>query len=213
MLAGRRNPHKSIKVFISPTKEADELAKLKVEKEILARENRESAQALDAKRKSLNLDYKSCQKIEKEHFAKIEKLQNEYNLLFNKVQDKNEEYIKLAQSISSLNNLKQELEKQIPVLENNKLQLEKDIYEKTEKNNVDKKNSEVYLSGIRKKIDEEATLYNELNQKLILAKEELRETIEKTNEENRILSFKQRDLEIYEARLRKKYPNDTIILS
>lgn len=217
MLDGKRrvNKNKILNISqndISPLVFA-ELAELKKNKEILERDNCEAAKSLEAKRRSLNLDYKSCQKIEKEHFDKIDKAREEYLDLVDKYDKKNEELINLNANVSSLVVLKQDLLLLIPKLEKTKLELEKEIYETTEKYNQDKKNSELYLNNLREKIEKENKVFNELDEKLTIAMAEFKEITEKNTIENKLLARRQNDLDIYENRLRKKYPTEIIILN
>jgi hypothetical protein len=217
MLDGKRRVNKNKILNISQNDISPlaivELAELKKNKEILERDNCEAAKSLEAKRRSLNLDYKSCQKIEKEHFDKIDKAREEYLDLVDKYDKKNEELINLNANVSSLVVLKQDLLLLIPKLEKTKLELEKEIYETTEKYNQDKKNSELYLNNLREKIEKENKVFNELDEKLTIAMAEFKEITEKNTIENKLLARRQNDLDIYENRLRKKYPTEIIILN
>ena len=217
MLDGKRRVNKNKILNISQNDISPlaivELAELKKDKEILERDNCEAAKSLEAKRRSLNLDYKSCQKIEKEHFDKIDKAREEYLDLVDKYDKKNEELINLNANVSSLVVLKQDLLLLIPKLEKTKLELEKEIYETTEKYNQDKKNSELYLNNLREKIEKENKVFNELDEKLTIAMAEFKEITEKNTIENKLLARRQNDLDIYENRLRKKYPTEIIILN
>jgi chromosome segregation ATPase len=213
MLEGKRRVNKKkilhiSHIDISPL-EASPLivAELKKQKELLERDNREASKSLDSKRRSLNLDYKSCEKIEKEHFAKIDKARNEYLDIVDKFDIKNGELININNQVSSLIMLRQDLLSVIPELKQDKIKLEKEIYETIERYNNDKKNSEIYLNRVREKIEESNKEFNVLDEKLTVAKAELKEITEKNTLENKILARRHNDLEIYERRIRKQNPN------
>jgi hypothetical protein len=210
LLSNRRNPKKKIKtndILIENKDLAKDLAMAKMEKEQLKRDNIAAAKSLELKRKSLGLDYKACEKIEKEHFSKVEKLQDKKLKLLLEVEDKKTELENLNISITSAFNLKNELVKSIPSLEDKKLKLENEIKETTEEYNRNKSNSEIYLSNIRNQID----IYHKelaiLDSKLLSARKELKDLLEKTDLENKILHKRHKDLEIYEMRIRSKNPN------
>jgi len=189
-----------------------EINKLKAEKELIEKENIEVTKVLDAKRKSIDLDYKSYEIIENEHFSKIEKANNEYVTLLNDIDNKNKELEGINERTASLLSLEEKLNKTIPILEDKKNKLEIETTDVINRLNLNKKNSEIYLSNLTEKIEEERKIYEKLSEKVGNIKREYKKTMELINLENNVLGKRQRDLQIYEARLRKKYPNDKIII-
>jgi len=189
-----------------------EINKLKAEKELIEKENIEVTKVLDAKRKSIDLDYKSYEIIENEHFSKIEKANNEYVTLLNDIDNKNKELEGINERTASLLSLEEKLNKTIPILEDKKNKLEIETTDVINRLNLNKKNSEIYLSNLTEKIGEERKIYEKLSEKVGNIKREYKKTMELINLENNVLGKRQRDLQIYEARLRKKYPNDKIII-
>jgi len=189
-----------------------EINKLKAEKELIEKENIEVTKVLDAKRKSIDLDYKSYEIIENEHFSKIEKANNEYVILLNDIDNKNKELEGINERTASLLSLEEKLNKTIPILEDKKNKLEIETTDVINRLNLNKKNSEIYLSNLTEKIEEERKIYEKLSEKVGNIKREYKKTMELINLENNVLGKRQRDLQIYEARLRKKYPNDKIII-
>lgn len=201
-----------LKPFISHTEEQDKINKLRITRELLERENVEITKVLNDKRKNSGLDYKACKRIEDEHFSKVDETDNKYLVLIEQLNEKNKE---LEASQARLNNIVETetyLFSKIPLLENYKIQLDKEIQETAEKFNQDKENSEIYLSNIRERIDKRHKEFKELSEELSRARKEFNQLIEDTQLENKVLSTRKKDLEIYELRLRKKYPNDNIIL-
>jgi chromosome segregation ATPase len=190
-----------------------DIANLKIQKELLNRENTELSASLDAKRKSLGLDYKSCQKIEKEHFDKVNKLRNEYLDLVSLYDSKSLELMRVNESVCSLRGSIQCLTADIESLNKDKEKLAIEIEETTYNNNVDKKNSETYLSNLRELIASLNNEYLDISNKLLIAKQELSKTLESTQLENKLIARRQKDIDIYEARFRGKYPNKTVILA
>jgi len=214
MLEGKRRVNKNKIISKSDTKdEVLLIAELRKEKELLNRANNELSASLDSKRKSLNLDYKTCKKIEDEHFAKIDKAQEEYFSLVAKVSEKNKEFKDFNTMISNLSQLKTSLEQTIPKLEETKLKLSEEIESMTYSHNIDKKNSEAYINNLREQISELNNEYLSISGKLLIAKDELKATFDRTLEENKLIARRQRDIDIYEARFRAKNKDKTIILA
>lgn len=199
-------------LIVSNVDELLEINKLRSQREIIEKENIEVTKALEEKRKSLGFDYKSCDRIEKEHYDKLDKTNTEYIDLLNAIDEKNTELDGINYRIIDLLKIEQKLNNIIPELLKEKQKLEVELKDAVDNLNFNKNNSEVYLSNIRKNIDDERRIHKDLMEKIGKAKAELRITMDLIKEENAVLGKRQRDLEIYEARLRKKYPNDKIIL-
>ena len=174
MLDGKRRVNKDKLLNIREDKISYDLsiANLRIEKEILNKQNIESAIALESKRKSLNLDYKACEKIEKEHFDKVDKLQDEYAKLFNKFEDLKEECERLETRIGYLNDDRESLLKSMPILNEDKLRLENEIEETINKLNETKSNANKYIANITEKIENLNKEYQDIDGKLLVAKEE-----------------------------------------
>jgi chromosome segregation ATPase len=199
-------------VYTSPTAEAEKSAKLRIERQQLEKENVEITKTLDEKRKSLNLDHNAFDKIEKEHLARVEELQNKIVDLINLVDNKSAEHKNISLVVSDLRGVFDKLKVSIPELKDKKGKLEVEFKDLVDKFNTEKANGEVYLSALRDKSDKTFIELSGLEKSVDEAKKELKSTLEKIDEENKVLSVRKKDLEIYEARLRKKYPNDKIIL-
>jgi chromosome segregation ATPase len=207
----RRNRNK-LKPFVSPTEEIDKINKLKITTEILERNNRELVKAIDEKEKKILLYAGACEKIEAEHLKKVEKLKKQEEFL--KVISEN-----LVLRESDLRNRileyeeeKKDISESIEVLKIRKLRIDEEITDTAKRFNIRKTEKEEILKELTDKIYDVRVELDETMKKLETAKKEFEITVENTNRENKILSIKQRDIEIYEDRLRKKYPNDLIIL-
>ena len=182
------------------------------EKEKLQKENRELNKVLGEKRRASGIDYQACVIIEKEHFAKVDALKDEYVDIINLVDDKNEELSASNNNTSHLTKIVEDLKKEIPKLKEDKKKLEEEKQSILISLNTNKVNSEQYLTNIRESIDKKHREHRELSEELKVLRKEFAELSEKTKLENEVLAKRNRDLEIYEARLRRKYPNDKIIL-
>jgi chromosome segregation ATPase len=207
----RRNRNK-LKPFVSPTEEIDKINKIKIERELKEEENKNLVLGLEENRERLSNLVGSFEVIEKEHQNRLAESEKQYFSIIDAINNKNKELSTLNSLICNLKEKESELLARIPILESDKFKLEDEIYEKTSNFNQDKNNSEIYLTSLREKINEENKVYNEVSEKLVIAREDLRLTIESINNENGILSTRKKDMDIYESRLRKKYPNDKIIL-
>jgi chromosome segregation ATPase len=199
-------------IYTSPTSEAEKSAKLRIERKQLEKENVEVTKTLDEKRKSLSLIYNDFDKVEKEHLLNVEELKNKAADLTNKINDKNSEFRNISDIVSNFVANEQDLKTSISSLKDIKGKLEAEVKDSTEKFNLDKNNSEVYIVSLRDKSDKLFIEVSGLEKTLDEAKKELNSVLERVAEENRVLSIRKKDLEIYEARLRKKYPSNTIIL-
>jgi len=214
MLDGKRRVHKNkVKDIKDVISDNFNIANLRIQREILNRENTELSASLDEKRKSLGLDYKSCQKIEKEHFDKVEKLRDEYFNLIARYDAKSSELMRINESVCSLRESINGLTSDIELLKRNREKLAIEDEEMTYKHNVDKKNSELYLSKLRGEISILNSEYLNISGQLLIAKEELKKTQESNQLENKLIARRQKDIEIYEARFRAKNPDKTIILA
>ena len=214
---GKRNKQNNsrtnvIKPFVSPTKEADERAELLIEIELEERKLKGIINAVASNSKKLSVQDGSCEIIQKEHIENLEKLQNEHAILFNNVEDKKEEYRSLNGSISNSQKVKIKLDEIIPKFEKSKKQLEKDIDVLKENHATTKGNCEAELTVIRQKTEDSKVIYNDVIKQMKVEKKELVDLIEKNNMENKVLAQRQKDLQIYAARLHKKYPNEKIII-
>jgi chromosome segregation ATPase len=200
-------------VYVSPTAEAEKSAKLRIERKQLEKENVEITKTLDEKRKSLSLYHNAFDKIKKEHLTRVEKLQNEVVDMINKINDKNSEYKNISEIVSGFVASEQSLKTSISSLEDKKDKLEKEVKESTEKLNLDKSNSDTYIVSLREKSDKLFAEVSDLEKSLDEAKKDLKSVLERIAEENRVLSIRKNDLEIYELRLRKQYPNELFIIN
>jgi len=207
----RRNRNK-LKQFVSPTEEIDKINKIKIERELKEEENRLLVLGAEENRKKLSALAESFKEIEKEHQKRLDESESQYFSIIDSINNKNKEFSTLNSLICNLKEKESELLTRIPVLESEKSKLENEIYEKTFNYNQDKNNSEIYLALLREKIDKENKVYNEISEKLVVTEEKLKNTIEKINNENGVLSTRKKDLEIYETRLKTKYPEEVIIL-
>lgn len=203
---------KQLNKFVRPTEEQDQINRLRIERELLEQQNIVAAKTLDDKRKTSGLDYKSCKKIEDEHFAKIEKLESEYLDLVEKVEVKNKELLDAQNILSITIESENYLKNIIPTLKQIKVKLEKEIHNTTFKFNTDKSFMDRYLYEIRLETTDAKAELNSFIDKFSEAKVEFNKLIEATHLENKVLSIRKKDLEIYELRLRKQYPGAKIIL-
>jgi len=207
-----RRTRNRLKPFVSPTEELDKINNIKIERELNEEENKALVKGLEENRKNLSDLMESFKKVEKEHQERIDKSENYYFSIIDSINKKNNELTTLNSLICNLIEKEKDLSSSITILTENKSKLDKEIATKTEDFNRDKYNSEIYLSSLRDSINNANNEYNDINEKLVIAKEDLRLTIEKINNENGVLSTRKKDLEIYETRLKTKYPEEVIIL-
>lgn len=189
-----------------------ELNKLIAKREQIEKENVEATLVIEANRNSLELHHKSLEIIEKEHFNKVSVAKKEYITVVNAIDDKNKELHSIEEMVNNLTSTKELLNQAIPRLLEAKQKLDLEIEKTTENLNLNKKNSEIYLENIRNVIEEDKKIHKDLSEKVSKLKTELRITSDLIKEENIVLGKRQKDLQIYEIRLRKQYPNETIIL-
>ena len=191
--------------------EAEKLAKIKQETELAEKQNREVSESLAEKRKLDTLSYKDCKKIEEEHIEEVEKLENEKVSLLVDIEKKQDEYNKLNSLISNFNNNVTFLEGKIPNLKKELKYLKENKEFETLEFNKTKFEHETILLGLAEEAKKQQDILIDIDNKLTSSRQALKETIEKINEENRLMSIRRKDLEIYEKRLRVKYPDDVIL--
>jgi len=202
----------NLKHFVSPTEEIDKINKLKIERELKELENSDIIKGLEENRLNLSKLISYFKEIEEENNERIEKAQNEFLTILSAIDLKASEFRTLDDKVFSLLNTEDELLRSIPILENKKVKLEKEIEEKISNYNVDKNNSELYLRTLSGDIEKNTNKLNKLKEELKNTQNNFDELIDKINKENEVLSVKQKDVEIYETRLRVKYPDAKIIL-
>lgn len=190
----------------------EEIAKLRIEKELIERDNVEAAKALEEKRKSLGLDFKGFKKLEEEHRIEIDKLVAKKLDLEDVVNELDNREKVLRFQINGLIDQNESLSTMIMQKEARKTEIDQafkvdmDKYaslREINQNALNKQREELLNLGTRISIAEGA---------LERIKTEFDEMHQKAMEETKILGIRQKDLEIYERRLRKKYPKDTITI-
>lgn len=191
---------------------ADGNAVLKQEKEILEREIRDLNMAKAEIIKNTGALPADYEKVKKEHFKKIEECENRAVIAKTALQDAEKLLVDKVAIIEQIASREANLRASIKVLES-------DIKILTErKDNLDKTCAEArneYEFLIKEK-SRELTLLNDAvtsaSEAKIIVSREMDQRMAVVVEQERLASIRRTDLEIYEARLRAKYPNETIVL-
>jgi chromosome segregation ATPase len=210
------DPQRSTQVYkdrlAASKKLADENASMSVEHERLKLEIqglREVKEDIVRKSGYTPDEYK---KVEKEHFARIEGIENqivEAKIELGRLQESVEDR---RASLKVMSPQMQDLEKKIGVLESD---LEVLVQRRADAESSARLAEGKYSELITRKSSELALLMDKVNAKQnahLVMTQELEKRLASVVEQERALSIRRTDLEIYEARLRAKYPRDPIIL-
>ena len=152
------------------------------------------------------------EKVEKEHFERVKGIENdivESRIELGRLQSEVEDRVA---SLKVLSPQEANLQKKIDILEND-LQILQERRENAESST--RLSESKYGDLITRKSAELSLLTDKVNTKQnahLVMTQELEKRMSSVVEQERILAIRRTDLEIYEARLRKKYPNDPIIL-
>jgi chromosome segregation ATPase len=200
-------------------KQHEEIMKLEAQKnkllqeiEPLTKEHLELSKSLNDLRKCIMVDQGDYKLIESERLNQIEELENKVVSLRIELEEKQDTVRNLSNKSNSLQNSIINDTKQIEKLK----QIDNDLKEEIIK--LSGEVEEIKLS-LQEKTDEKRIqirdLTREVGEKQVELESMRKEYEEKRFEilkEERLLSIKRSDLEIYEARMRKKYPNEAFVL-
>lgn len=188
------------------------IADLRIQEELLDRSVTAKAEALTDLRASLMSSKPEYLEVEKEHRQEMEKLQTRSIVLREEI-DNGQDLIKILQV--DINNTSKDLEARRKEL--NGVRAELDKATKELKSTLSRLNDE--KDKLQKLITTRTTQLNALDIKLSGAKERLSAVVENTDarlekvrKDEARLAVKQKDLEIYELRLRRKYPKEVFVL-
>jgi uncharacterized coiled-coil protein SlyX len=191
---------------------ADQNAHHVQHKEVLEREIRELAIAKDELIRKSGYTPAEYKIIEDEHFARVETLEDsvikakiELEGLENTISDRKDSLSILSRSLGQSTTEMGRVQNDISILTERK--------ENLESSTIEAKNN--YENLINEKSQELVLITNQINSTKnteIAISADLNKRMASVVEQERLLSIRRSDLEIYEARLRRKYPNDTIIL-
>jgi chromosome segregation ATPase len=186
--------------------------KLLSEIEVLTTQKNELVKILGEIRKEVEVHGGDYNQITQERIKITNELDEKLIKLKEETEQNSIKQANLFKTINNLQNLIKELE------EKEKAQ------EETKNKNVDeieKLTSIINEFKIAKQseVEEKNTILSNLKDELKKTKDELKQHRKEMSEkksnilkEERLLSIKRSDLEIYEARMRKKYPNETFVL-
>ena len=186
--------------------------KLKIEVEVLETQRKELVEALTDLRKCIMADKGDYGTTEAERIFKIEDLDNEVVKLTVQVQEKQGTLKGVTNTHNSLTISSKALENQIEKLSKKKTDIEEELQKTSDSLDKVKIIRQEEEEKRRVKVAELIMEIDELSKKLgVLNQEYETKRIHILTEERRI-SIRRSDLEIYEARLKRKFPNENFVL-
>lgn len=186
---------------------------LLAEKERLTNENKDLAESNTELRKRSEFSPSEYTEVEQGHIKKVEELSDEKQKIVKEKDDAEARLVEISKQLSDIANAIQSLEEKKKILEDAIPALVKEHNEIVMK--VEKEKDS--LQTIQKEKEETSVrLDGEIREK----RKELREVILDTenrlvnvDKEERLIAIRQNDLEIYEKRLKAKYPDAVILPS
>ena len=186
--------------------------KLKIEVEVLETQRKELVEALTDLRKCIMVDKGDYGTTEAERIFKIEDLDNAVAKLKVELETKQGELKNATQTHNSLTVTSQALENQIEKLKNKKTDIEEELQKTTDSLDKFKISRQEEEEKKRVKSAELTMEIAELSKKLSVLNQEYETKRIHILAEERRISIRRSDLEIYEARLKRKFPNETFVL-
>jgi chromosome segregation ATPase len=186
--------------------------KLLSEIEILTKQRNELVATLSGLRKEVSVHGGDYDEITAERIKVTNDLDEKFVTLKLETEKQTDERKQLASVNNNLQNSIERTESDIQKRETTKLKLKEEIENLTstlDDLKISKQNEE---NEKRKTLRELKDELSETKEELRQHRKEIHDEKEEILKENRLLSIKRSDLEIYEARMRKKYPNDVFIL-
>jgi hypothetical protein len=185
---------------------------LLIQNEILTKQNVDLALSHTELIKKSGFDPKNYLIIEREHFEVMDKIQKEFVSLEINRQDTEKKLNKMLIDFNDLSNLIIEYKKEEKIFreENKRLSIElKEITNSLNHKKFENDNLRIEITNDRVKFEAEI---NEKKSELKRLKHGIEIEREQIKKDNHLLGVKMKDVAIYEARLRKKYPNENIIV-
>lgn len=187
-------------------------ATLRVDVESLELSIKEKSESLADIRKRITATGGDYGTIESEHIRELDTLDSRVKGLRAEVETKEKSVKDLSDQYNSITSQIPEVTAQLDKAKKDLEKLELEITTKTEELNQT-------IIALDRDISDKRSELKFLNQEIKEAKTEnarvtkdTEEKLESVAKEERLLSLKKRDIDIYEDRLRKKYPEETIIL-
>jgi chromosome segregation ATPase len=188
------------------------IAKLKIEEEKMIRKNNDLSEAITKKNSEISGYKKDKEKIKKANYEEASNLRLKLKELKGLI-DFNSNYLKTLEAmIPDKKKQEKELIESIGKLIETKKILEDEIVEKAEKGNKTQTEANDNLAKTLKALSGAQNQLIAFREEIELAKKELEGIKETCVLENKILSRRQQDLDIYEKRLKRKYPEEIINL-
>lgn len=188
------------------------IAKLKIEEEKMIRKNNDLSEAITKKNSEISGYKKDKEKIKKANYEEASNLRLKLKELKGLI-DFNSNYLKTLEAmIPDKEKQEKELIESIGKLIETKKILEDEIVEKAEKGNKTQTEANDNLAKTLKALSGAQNQLIAFREEIELAKKELEGIKETCVLENKILSRRQQDLDIYEKRLKRKYPEEIINL-
>jgi len=188
------------------------IAKLKIEEEKMIRKNNDLSEAITKKNSEISGYKKDKEKIKKANYEETSNLRLKLKELKGLI-DFNSNYLKTLEAmIPDKKKQEKELIESIGKLIETKKILEDEIVEKAEKGNKTQTEANENLAKTLKALSVAQNQLIAFREETELAKKELEGIKETCVLENKILSRRQQDLDIYEKRLKRKYPEEIINL-
>jgi len=210
------NEAHSSAVYVDRLKEskklADNNAQLRIENEQLEKQHKGLLERREDIIRKSGYTPAEYAKVEKEHFSRVKDIENkivEGRIELGKIEKTTQD------KLASLKNISVQTQDLEPKLKTLKSDIEILTTRKENANNSAIEAETKYNNLIEEKSKELSTLTDKAdktkNANLVMT-QEMEKRIASVVEQERQLSIRRTDMEIYEARLRQKYPNDPIIL-
>ena len=187
-------------------------ATLKAENERLQRENGDLAESNTELRKRSGFSPTEYKQVEKEHLATVDELDAKTSTLLKtesevdkRLEEKCKRLSDLSAAIADLEERKAIIEQALPALAQEREDAEKATNEAKEALKTQQEGRRATITAL----DEEITLKRRELREIVISSEN---RLEEVRNEEALLSIKRSDLNIYEKRLREKYPDETIIV-
>jgi hypothetical protein len=193
--------------------EKEEENKLLAEIEPLKKEKRELVETIKQLRKEVSVHGEYYRKITDERIEEVNKLDEKF-ISLKELNEQLEEKNKI-QSVQN-NNLQQankKLEEKILEGEEREKLLNLELETLKALSQTIRLSKEDYEDEKRIELRKILIELNEAREELRTIKKDAKQEMDRVVEENRLLGVRRNDLEIYESRMRKKYPNEKFILT
>src|SRR3990167_4288507 len=190
----------------------EEQARILQKTELLRREQQALLDSNSDIRKRILDGKEDVGEVEKKHLTSIGVYEEKGTDLLNEIIERQESLKNLLRSVSDMENQLASVTKKHEQRSKDLVKIESQYEEKGRSGEAE---TIRLLADIKDKLEELTETTKSLNatrDENILVQQDTNERIKKAEKEERLISIRRNDLEIYEARLRKRYPEAKIIL-